>query len=238
MNEEGLQLIGLTRNDARIYLALARFGPLKAGEVERRTGIHRRNVYDSLNRLEKRGFVSQYMLNKVQVFQAAEIDAIIGELGKKQELLGETIQEFKGMEREAKVPEVQLLVGENGVKFLMDDEAKTAKTVYAISTSGFECQIWDFLEKTPHKITQGMAPTKIIFVESDRKIAERAKRFKFTDVRFVPDVYRSSVGFDIYGDNVAILMKTAIIKIKNEEIAASFRRFFDYLWKIGKKKIK
>jgi len=55
MNE--LNEIGLTENESKIYLALIDLGPSLAGQISRKTGLHRRTVYDSIEMLIKKGLV-------------------------------------------------------------------------------------------------------------------------------------------------------------------------------------
>ena len=45
-----LQQIGLTPNQALVYLALFRMGEAKAGQLIRKTGLHRNLVYGALHR--------------------------------------------------------------------------------------------------------------------------------------------------------------------------------------------
>ena len=54
-----LSELGLTQNEIKIYLALLDIGESLAGTIAENSGIHRRNVYDSLERLIKKGFVSK-----------------------------------------------------------------------------------------------------------------------------------------------------------------------------------
>ena len=56
--KEMLKETGLTDSEARIYLALLELGPSLAGKISRKTGIHRRNVYDITERLIKKGLIA------------------------------------------------------------------------------------------------------------------------------------------------------------------------------------
>ena len=52
-----LSELGLTENESTVYEMLLRDGPSLAGKITQKTGIHRRNVYDCLERLNKKGLV-------------------------------------------------------------------------------------------------------------------------------------------------------------------------------------
>lgn len=57
MFTETLQQLGLAKNEARIYQTLLQRGEMAVGEIANKSGVHRRNVYDSLNRLVEKGLV-------------------------------------------------------------------------------------------------------------------------------------------------------------------------------------
>src|SRR3972149_7627374 len=67
-----LQELGLTKNEDTIYTKLLRLGPSTAGEITEGTGIHRRNVYDSLERLIQKGLVGFFSKKGRKYFQASD----------------------------------------------------------------------------------------------------------------------------------------------------------------------
>ena len=54
---EHLQSLGLSRNEAKVYLSLLRFYPVTGYQLSKQTGIRRSVVYDVLHRLIERGAV-------------------------------------------------------------------------------------------------------------------------------------------------------------------------------------
>jgi len=53
--QENLRKAGLTENESKTYLALLETGPSQAGVITRKTGLHRRVIYDTLEMLIKKG---------------------------------------------------------------------------------------------------------------------------------------------------------------------------------------
>ena len=53
MYTELFQQLGLVKNEARIYEALLKEGESSVGEIAVKSKVHRRNVYDTLNRLRR-----------------------------------------------------------------------------------------------------------------------------------------------------------------------------------------
>ncbi len=68
--ESILQEMGLSGNEARIYLSLLEEGKALVSTISKSTGIHRRNVYDSLNRLIEKGLVFQLHSKRESIYQA------------------------------------------------------------------------------------------------------------------------------------------------------------------------
>jgi sugar-specific transcriptional regulator TrmB len=234
IKEDALEALGLTGNDARVCTTLLTHGPQRVADLEKITGIHRRNLYDSLNRLGSRGFVDSFVRNDKQYFQITSPDVLEEALERKEESIKEFISEMKGIKREYKIPEVHILAGEKGVKMLLDDELRTGKPVYGIASSGFEKMVWEYLDRTPHKVTSAGFPTRLVYIESDVENREKALKHGIAEIRVVPDEYRSSVALELYGDTSCIILENMIIRIKDGEVTERFRMFFDSLWKIGR----
>ena len=55
MITEVLENLGLSKNEARIYETLLKEGESPVGFLAVKSGVHRRNVYDTLNRLIEKG---------------------------------------------------------------------------------------------------------------------------------------------------------------------------------------
>ena len=62
--------IGLTDVEAKVYLALLKNGSSLAGKISRDTGVHRRTVYDAIERLIEKGLVSYIRTNNRKYFEA------------------------------------------------------------------------------------------------------------------------------------------------------------------------
>ncbi|MEK6864078.1 MAG: helix-turn-helix domain-containing protein, partial [Nanoarchaeota archaeon] len=84
---EELTASGLTKAEARIYAALVELGKAQAGILSRKTGIHRRNVYDALERLIEKGFASFIRENNKRFYMASEPQKILDSIDAKKEAL-------------------------------------------------------------------------------------------------------------------------------------------------------
>ena len=71
-HQELLQSLGLSKNEAKIYETLLRQGEVGVGVISEKSGVHRRNVYDSLNRLMEKGLVFEIVESAENKYQATE----------------------------------------------------------------------------------------------------------------------------------------------------------------------
>ncbi len=68
-----LQEYGLTRNEARVLVLLAKAGPSKASEVARAAQINRTETYRTIRNLQRRGLVEATLERPVR-FQSVPFD--------------------------------------------------------------------------------------------------------------------------------------------------------------------
>ena len=69
---DALKAAGLTDNESKVYLALIDLGPSLAGQISRKTGLHRRTVYDVTEMLIKKGLIGYILKNNRKLFQAVD----------------------------------------------------------------------------------------------------------------------------------------------------------------------
>ncbi|TFG17721.1 MAG: TrmB family transcriptional regulator [Promethearchaeota archaeon] len=74
--EEGLQLLGFTKNDSKVLLTLSKFKILSPADIARYSGVDRARVYDSLNRLIERGFIQKEPVKRGANYQIIPIEKI------------------------------------------------------------------------------------------------------------------------------------------------------------------
>jgi len=84
-----LSRFGLSKNEAKVYICLAKFGDQKAHNVSRSLSLHRTETYKILRRLEEKGLAVR-ILEKPIKFAAVPIDKALENLiqEKKQRIMG------------------------------------------------------------------------------------------------------------------------------------------------------
>src|SRR3989344_5164290 len=75
MKQEHLEFIkelGLTQTEAKVYITLLEAGTSLAGNISSRSKLYRKNVYDALESLSKKGLVSSKFQDKKRYWTASK----------------------------------------------------------------------------------------------------------------------------------------------------------------------
>lgn len=237
MDAQLLEDIGLTKLEIKVYLAMLDLGSASAGEISSVSGVHRRSVYDALDRLLEKGLVTIINVNNRREYQAVNpnrlLDLMRAREANIQQVLPELLARFN-TSRE-KNP-ASFFKGKEGIKAIFEDQLRVGKTIHVISGSK---TAYDML---PYFIKHYDAERKRRNIQIKIMFNNNAKgmgRPPVTDVRYLPEVYGGLAAVNIYGDNVAIILWSEDtpmgIVINNRDIAKSYLNYFYMLWSISEK---
>jgi sugar-specific transcriptional regulator TrmB len=230
---EELNEIGLTDNEAKVYLALLDLGPSLAGQISRKTGMHRRTVYDTTEMLIKKGLIGYILKNNRRYFEASNPNRILEILNEKKDLVTPIVSglrdKFEGVKEKQ---ETNFYKGKEGLKNIFEDQLN-AKEILIIGASPDAYDILKFYFKW-YDQKRKKKKIKSRILAYDKKI----QKIDLADIRYLPQKYSNPVAVNIYDDKVAIILwatKPIAILIKEKEIADAYRNYFELMWKLAKK---
>lgn len=138
---------GLSKNEARIYVYLAKFGGQKAQNVSRALGLHRTETYKILRKLEEKGLVCR-MLEKPIKFAAVQIDKALENLVQVNKLRILRLEEEKDRimgkwstlsvpTQDAEMPEesIQMLKGRHQINIKINEIVQNAEDEVSMAVS-------------------------------------------------------------------------------------------------------
>ena len=249
MSQLLLEKLGLSPNEAKIYLSLIKTGERGASGISTQTGIHRRNVYDSLNRLLDKGLVQKSLNSKESKF--APVDPI-----KLKELLLEKSLELEselpGLIKEFALtrPEQQsfILRGTEGMRIIWDILLKEKQDIYSIGAKGqwFDPMLVDARKKFLENIAKNNITINLLrdynFAQQEKDFL---KKFQYPKIqsRVLPQEYNTDSSINICGDytvqynSVTILRiptDTIFYVIKDRDLAKSYHKWFQFMWDMSK----
>ncbi len=244
--EDALQELGLTVNEAKVYLALLKLKSALAGEITTRSGIHRRNVYDSLERMEEKGLVSFTIKNNRRFFQPAPPQRLLELVHEKEDKVEKALPELNSLFGETSVKEpIIVYTGVQGYKTLFEDILSTLpenSEWQSIPASFRVARIMpSFLSFVHKRRIRKKISFRGIYNNDDASVA-RAREVSImplAEVRVMPISNQTPAGMNIFGKKCAISLVTdtdepIIVLINNEFIAQTFKNFFEILWKQAK----
>jgi len=240
-----LRDIGLSGNEAKVYLALMDLGSALAGEITKKSGVNRTNVYDALDRLIEKGLVSYIIKSNRKYFEAEKPERIMNYLEEKQKEItskkkrvSSIIPELELKRKLGKEPhEATIYKGKQGLKSITEDVLKTGKEMMAFGLQGNFVAIFTHYAKQWHmRRVKLKIPVRAIYNEKVRPIKTKQKFIKVT-MRFNKSLYDTPASTWIYGDKVAIVVWSEPIiatLIRSKEVSKSYKQFFEFLWKNSK----
>jgi sugar-specific transcriptional regulator TrmB len=132
MYSEILSELGLAKNESFIYVSLVKNGGMGVSAIALKSGVHRRNVYDSMQRLLEKGLVYEEIGNKENIYYAVDphklIEMVDEKRSKIESLMPELIKQFKTSTKEQSVA---IYRGVEGAKNYLLSIEREEKEVYA-----------------------------------------------------------------------------------------------------------
>jgi predicted transcriptional regulator len=240
--------LGLTENEIKIYSALLKLGESTSGQIVKESDLRTGRLYNILESLKNKGFISEITKNNIKYFSPAEPQKFKEYIEKKKE-------ELDGQEKEVDkiMPEImeminskktkqkiEIYTGLEGLKTAFSKEFplyKKGATGYVFGVASYK----DYEKKVNDFFVNNLMPKRAFSgIKIKRIFSEDAKKDNFyskkgAETRYLP--YQSPVAFNVVGNLVSIGIITAeplVISIESEEVAKSFIQQFELLWKIAK----
>ncbi len=235
MNLETFRDLGLTNNEALVYKALLENGPSLAGLISRKTGLHRRTVYDVTEMLIKKGLIGYIIKNNRRLFEASSPTKLLEIIEEKEHLLNEALPEMiMHYEKTIEKQETNFYKGKAGLKTVFEDQLNE-KEILILGASPLAYEVLQFYFKWFDKRRkEKRVKVKIIFNKTEKKL-----NLPLAEIRYLPQKYSSPLAVNIYGNKVAIILWSKenpfAIVIKQKEIAEGYKKYFELMWKIAKR---
>jgi sugar-specific transcriptional regulator TrmB len=245
MIENIFQELGLTKYEAKVYLALIELGESTTGQILDKANIHSGKIYQILESLKLKGFVSEIKKNGVKRFSPTEPDEILEYFQKKRTKIDQEETLFKNILPEInkkinsnkETTHIEIFTGFQGMKKAFEKEIKRYSKKNALCVSGiidydthekrfvdfFQFNIFPFREKAQVPIR------KIVDVNGQSNVHENNAKIRYLN-------YSAIITFNVLADLVIISVWTKeplFIAIESKEVAKGFIENFELLWKLA-----
>jgi len=246
MKEHILEDMGLTKGESNVYIALLKIGETTTGKIIEEAQISAGKVYQILDKLIKKGLVSYMVNNKTKYFSASHPNRILDLLHEKEKEIKNKEDEIKQIlpsliqtyDFKRKDNEATLFKGLKGIQtaiFELLDNSE--KEIFAMGITSAKEEKFNVLwERWHNERERRKIRCKCLFSEISKEYSQKLKRMKFTEVKIIKGITPSAITLSkeyvliqTYNEDVECLL------IRNENIAQSFRTFFETMWNSAKK---
>jgi HTH-type transcriptional regulator, sugar sensing transcriptional regulator len=231
--------LGLSNNEAKVYITLLELGCTTVTNISRKSKIHRTNVYDSLERLHEKGIVAYLIKENAKYFQATDPDFLMNLLKEKEHRLLSIIPQLKVLDQFSEEKgDACIYKGTKAFKNILYSYLKYSDS---IMTFGIPKNAVELIGPWVNIFHKERISRKIdmrhIYNENAKERIKYLNSLPYTHGRYLPGKFNSPVSTNICGDEISLVLwskNPLIISIKNKEISDSYKRYFNLLWSISK----
>ena len=246
MDLSELKELNLTPGQIKVYQAILEFGIVGIHKIQEKTGIERRAIYDILNKLIEKGFVTYVDGGKARKYQCTHPSNLRGAIEQKQDIL-ETLHnklpQITDLFNFSK-PEIgaEVYRGNDAVKALFDEALEYPATYWIGGNSGVETcnkemHLW-FKRWTKKRIEKKKFMYDLVDYGTnleDFKPKDIAKHKKdFYKYYQLPKNLQSPMVMIMFGNKVVQVLwnqQPFAFVLDSKELNESFMKYFHYFWK-------
>lgn len=237
-----LKEIGFTTNEIKVYITLLKIGPSNVSKLAQHSGLYRPYVYDTLERLQEKGLVSYGVVHDKKIFIAAPPEQLIVAQNEKLNALQKVLPELNQLMNLSKEEgTVNVYNGKQVIRVIQK------MVLTELKENGGENLVIGvdekrFMEADPimmqlffNEMKKEKLNERVLVRKGDNYLPGHKQTTKY---RFLPKEYFSPTATFVYGNNIAIILFTQPltgIMIESRELANTYRKQFELLWKIAKR---
>jgi len=239
---ELFQKLGLSKNEAELYETLLKEGELSVGRLSSKSKVHRRNVYDVIERLLEKGLVFEIVEQKENRYQAVDPKKLVELIEEKNTLLLKHLPDIEKLYKNTPhQEEIFIYRGPEGWKNYMRDMLEIADTAYFIGAKGgwLDERVKYFFPKFIKEAKKKRIKFYHLFDHEIKIKYPEILYYVKNNYKFLPKGYSTPAAIDIFANHVNIISPMNLNKldgdfsltvIVNENIASAFRIWFQFMW--------
>ena len=250
MDTQLLEKIGLTRGEARVYLALLKLGASSTGPVAKASGISRSKVYAVMDKLAEKGLASHVDRRGVTYYHAVEPSKI-------KDYLQEREEELKGLEAEFEefLPkllsyaqekpaghEINIYQGFKGHRIAHEQsyhKLKRGDEYYVLGVP--HVPLWEHVRywRTDHERREaaGIGCRMLFNRDAPRKLLMNRNSYRLCEARYMPIDVAMPCYFTMFADTTLITLpakEPITIEVVSKGTTESFMAYFRGFWELSK----
>tara|TARA_Y100000310_G_C20662414_1_gene805495 strand:- start:1317 stop:2066 length:750 start_codon:yes stop_codon:yes gene_type:complete len=247
MNLQELKELNLTSGQIKVYEALLDTGNSGIQKIQEKTSLERRAIYDILNKLIEKGFVTYTLEKGIRSYQLTSPNNLKEAINKKQETLQSLSNKLPDIKDlfNFKKPEIgaEVYRGNESMKALLNEALEYEATYWIGGNSGIEVSTDENMKTWFHHWMKKRAEKKAIMYDLvdygthlEGLLPKDIKTHKKEYYKYhtLPKNLRSPMVIIIFGNKVCQVLwskQSFAFVLESEEIKDSFMKYFNYFWK-------
>jgi sugar-specific transcriptional regulator TrmB len=233
---EELKELNLDENEIKVYLSNLTLGKAKSDEIAKHCGLIRTTTYSILQKLKQKGFISNILIDNINVFEALDPEKLLELLEEKKQKIESILPKLKELQlTKQENYGITFFEGKNGIKSVYNDIISTPnskiKSIGSVNqfmnASGFFAK--EYFRK---KRERNIWADSISFDSKENRTQLELDKNHLRKTKFIPNIQLGSACF-LYEDKVALLTTEAGNQkgfiIQDKEIKKLMEYMFDAL---------
>lgn len=233
---EVLEELGLSKNEAKIYLKLLETGSATGGQIADAAKIHRPNAYDALERLVSKSLVRYIIVDNVKYFEAVNPSALSNILHRKFEMLDRLLPQLMMLQKMQ--PQRAPASIHEGISAFRNILYNLLEYEDEITVTGVPAKAPLYLKNFISGFHNERMRRKIwmrhIYNEDAKDRIGHLNTMEYTAAKHLPKEYDAPVSTLTCGEEVILILwnvaPLVLIRIVNKELAISYKKYFKLLW--------
>lgn len=232
--EEVLQELGLSINEAKVYVALLNLGATTAGKVAEKCKLHRTNVYDALERLGEKGLASYIIKDETKLFEAADPESLAKLIEERKAKLEAVMPQLLLDKQLSKKTSAHIYEGTKALKLAFYNLLKYNKPIhiYGLPKHAPE-MVKSFIDLFHKTRIQKKILMQHIYNENAQERIKYLNSLDYTEAKYLPHQFDTPISTLTCGDEVLIiywLEPLTFIRIESKQLADTYKKYFEVLY--------
>lgn len=246
MNLHILTDFGINKNDVLVYEALLSLGRSKTGPIMKTANISSSRTYESLRNLVSKGLVSYQVKNNIKYYLAEALDQFLLSAKENTEKLEQLTKEVGHFPiTDIGRNEINVYEGKHGFRMAFTQHVESLQKGEVVSIiafsgrSGQHKELRSFLTSIERMMKENNCKSHILRDKKNETNLDKIQMDKLHETRFLPTGYFGPSAVNISKKEVLLSIwgeKPVVFSMKNPIIVESYKRNFDFLWDLAKKK--
>lgn len=234
--------LGLSPNEAKIYESMLEEGECTVAEIALHSDIHRRNVYDAMQRLIRKGLVFQIFGRGENLYKPVDPRKLMELVDEKRAKLDGIMPRLETLYQNNPGKEAAYIYkGIEGFKNYLRDILSAQEDAYFLGAKGcwFDPRLKDFLQQFLVDAKKRGITYRHLFDYEVKNQIPYVPEAVGKPYKFLPKKYSTPSMVDIFGDHVvsftgaglaSLSEDITIFVIVSKPMAESYKTWFQFMW--------